>query len=278
MGNISSTSKKLELITIPNKNYAQVLINTSETKDFYLEQCHNNKANSIARRSLTYSANTISHNDNNNATTYINNIYSELPIRLLRELDIVHIVQLMPSADGGMPHTRADNIICYPNFNQLYSKTTLIHELWHIHQRLYADMWLKAFKQIGWTMWNGQLPDQLENARRYNPDTIDCPLWTFNNIWIPIPIFKDITHPNVAEVDIWFYNSKKHYHVTQVPLEISSYFLAIPQMAYEHPREIAAYMLSDPERYSKSLGFNKLLDSIGHISIMTPVQQKITLN
>jgi hypothetical protein len=190
------------------------------------------------------------------------------PIRLLNDLKHIKIVQLMPSADGGMPHTRPGNIICYPDISQLFSQTTLIHELWHIHQRNYKDLWFKTFKRLGWTMWEGKLPENLEKSRRYNPDTIDAPFWIFNEEWVPIPIFKDISRPNVADVEIWFYNVQKQYHIKRVPDEILSYFPGLPPSAYEHPREITAYLLSEPDKYKNSQGFKHLIESIGEISVV----------
>jgi hypothetical protein len=174
----------------------------------------------------------------------------------------------MPSADGGMPHTRPQNIICYPDISQLFSKTTLIHELWHIHQRNYKDLWFKTFKRLGWVIWDGKLPDELEKARRFNPDTLDCPFWVFDSEWLPVPIFKNITQPNVSDVEIWFYNIKTHYHIKRVPGQIESYFPGLNPNAYEHPREITAYMLSEPEKHKNSQGFKHLIEYIGEISIL----------
>lgn len=268
MGSGQSVQSNLRFIVITNKQDAQALIDNAERKDFYLTECHDDKANSISRRNLTYNANQVSLRDNNYAISYLDGAYSLLPRRLLSDLGEVKIVQLMPTADGGMPHTRPGDIICYPDFSQLFSSTTLNHELWHIHQRKFKDDWFKTFKRIGWTPWDGDLPEQLEAARRYNPDTIDSPFWIFNAQWVPIPIFRDITHPKVNEVDIWFYNPVHKYHVKQVPNEIATYFPNLPSSAYEHPREMTAYMLSEPNKYSNSHGFNHLVESIGHVSIM----------
>jgi hypothetical protein len=173
----------------------------------------------------------------------------------------------MPTADGGMPHTRPDNIICYPNISQLFSESTLIHELWHIHQRLYQIDWLKIFKRIGWRLWEGKLPDILENNRRYNPDTIDSPYWVFQDTWVPVPIFKDISRPKVNDVEIWFYNINKHYHVRQIPDELTSYYGNLSSIAFEHPREITAYMLSEYTKFKDSSAFKHLLEAIGQTAI-----------
>jgi hypothetical protein len=268
MGISISTTHNLKFNIVSDKRAAQVLLDNAEREDFYLEECHDDRANSLARRTLTYSPNMISLRDNNYAIAYAESATATVPLRLLNDLGKVNIIQLMPSADGGMPHTRPGSIICYPDISQFFSQTTLIHELWHIHQREFKDVWFKAFKRLGWVMWDGKLPENLEKARRYNPDTIDCPFWIFNDVWVPVPIFKDISRPNVADVEIWFYNPVKQYHVTRVPDEVSSYFPNLPPSAYEHPREITAYMLSEPNKYSSSMGFKHLIESIGQISIM----------
>lgn len=268
MGNTASSNNRLQFTVISDKKEAENLLENAEKEDFYIEECHDDKANSLARRNLTYRANQISLSEKNSATSYLIVTTPSLPIRLVNDLKEVKIIQLMPSADGGMPHTRPGNIICYPIISQLFSKTTLIHELWHVHQRAFKDVWFKAFKRLGWTMWDGNLPYELESARRYNPDTIDCPFWIFDGQWIPIPIFKDITRPNVSEVEIWFYNPVKQYHIKRVPMEISSYFPNLPPNAYEHPREMAAYMLAEPNKHKESQGFKHLIDSIGQISII----------
>jgi hypothetical protein len=267
MGNDVSKVKKLNLRVIEDKNTAQILLDTAELSDYYLEECHDNKANSLARKSLTYRSNTVPLREFNYATSFLEGVYDFLPSRLLMDIGDVNIIQLMPSADGGMPHTRPDNIICYPDFSQLFSRTTLIHELWHIHQRNYKDLWAQTFKRMGWTLWGGKLPDKLEGARRYNPDTIDAPLWIFDDKWVPIPVFKDITHPKVGEVEIWFYNPAKNYHSQQVPPEIANYYPGLSASAYEHPHELAAYILSEPDRYQNSMALKHLVESLGHTAI-----------
>ena len=45
MGNSTSTYDSLRFIVVANKNEAQALLNSAEKEDFYLEECHDNKAN-----------------------------------------------------------------------------------------------------------------------------------------------------------------------------------------------------------------------------------------
>jgi hypothetical protein len=266
MGNDISISRKLHFEIISDKNKARELLDLAEKKDFYVEECFDNTANSIARAKMTYTPNTISFRDVTYAKAYLESMLEILPQRLLLDLDTINIIQLMPTADGGMPHTRPENIICLPDISQLFSNTTLIHELWHVHQRKFQDVWYNVFKSIGWREWDGPIPDQLEKNRRYNPDTIDCPLWIYNDNWIPVPIFKSITNPKINDIDIWFYNPNKRYHTYKIPDELSTYFTNLPSVAYEHPREITAYMLSEPEKYDNK-AMSDLIGSIGYTSL-----------
>jgi hypothetical protein len=268
MGNSISIPHNLDFYICADKYEAQQLLDNAERLDFYIEECQDDTINSLARKDKTYRANSIPLRDLNYAKAFLDGTTEYLPNRLLNDLKSITIIQLMPSADGGMPHTRPNDIICYPDILQLFSKITLIHELWHIHQRNYKDMWVKIFKRLGWTMWSGEIPEILEKSRRYNPDTLDCPFWIFNDNWIPLPIFRNISQPNVADIEIWFYNPHKQYHIKRIPEEISSYFPGLPLTAYEHPREITAYLLSEPELYKDSTGLKHLLESIGEISII----------
>jgi len=263
MGNIIPATTQFKLNIIFDKREAISILNSAEYQDYYLESCHSNKLNSLSRKDLNYSPNTVSTKELLNAITFINGVTAHLPRRLLQDLSEIQIIQLMPTADGGMPHTRPSNIICYPDIAQLFSKTTLIHELWHIHQRNYKDIWTKIFEEMGWREWSGQIPNNLDSARRFNPDTIDCPYWIYRGEWIPIPIFVNITHPKVADVEIWFYNPEKKYHIKTVPSVLTNQLPGLPPNAYEHPREIAAYILSEPDKYAELPGFKLLVELIG---------------
>jgi len=269
MGNIQSQEKTINFNLVLTKESANKLLSNSEATDTYLAQCYSDDINTLARKDCNYVPNAISVIEQKYASSYIDSIQSSIPIRLCQDITHINIIQLMPSADGGMPHTRPFSIICYPDISKLYSVTTLIHELWHIHQRLYKDIWLKVFNRIGWKLWSGELPAELDVNRRFNPDTIDCPLWIFNDKWIPIPIFSDITHPKMNDVQVWFYNPHKRVRVRDIPYELTSYFSDLSPSAFEHPRELAAYMLSEPKKYSKYKGFQDLIDALGHTSIMT---------
>lgn len=266
MGNKPSTSLRFRLIE--TKTEAQEILGEAEKADFYLEECHDDRSNSYARRSLTYVPSTMSMIDIRFCKLTLDTLMSQIPERLVNELGEIRIIQLMSSADGGMPHTRPYNIVCYPDISQVGSITTLVHELWHVHQRNFQDLWTRVFLALGWKRWNSRLPAHLENNRRYNPDTIDAPLWVFKETWLPLPIFNDISLPNIRETSMWFYNVKTEIISKKVPAELSEYFPNLPMSAYEHPRELTAYMLSDPVSQKDSRGYADLIDSIGYISVL----------
>jgi hypothetical protein len=266
MGGQLSKPHRIIFKLIVNKDEAKDLLIKAEHKDGYLQECLDSTVNSKARHNMTYTPNLIGLQSIKPIEEYLEQV--ELPELLSSSLDTINIIQLMPSADGGMPHTRPESIICFPNISQLFSQSTLIHELWHVHQRKYKDYWLKVFSRIGWQLWNGILPEKLEDNRRYNPDTIDSPLWIFADTWVPVPVFRDITHPKVNDVDIWFYNVHGGYHSKAIPSEFIEYFSNLPAPAFEHPNETTAYMLADYEQYKNSRAFRDLIDIMGMNAVL----------
>jgi len=266
MGNQSSN---LTFNIISNKDNAQKLLDIAESEDLYLNKCKEDRNNMIARRDSTYATNYMTLKEYKLFEIVMENAKDKIPMRLKMDLNEVRLIQLMPSSDGGMPHTRPNNLICYPDISKFFSVSTLIHELWHIHQRNYKDMWNKIFENLYWKQWPGRLPLILEKNRRYNPDTIDTPFYIFKDKWVPVPIFEDMTRPKISNVYIWFYNVETKSHTRYIPEEIENYFPNLPLTGYEHPREITAYMLSQPTQYTDSPGFKDLVNLIGQMSIMT---------
>ena len=260
-------SSNIKLNFIDNKRLAENLLMDAENIDFYLDTCNDDPINKKARRRSNYVANSISSSDAKYYQSILDKTIPQLPMRLKMDLRDIAIIPLMPSADGGMPHTRPYSIICFSQLQQINSLSTMIHELWHIHQRKYANTWTTVFEQLGWKVWGGELPTFLEKHRRINPDTMDEPLWIYQDIWVPVPIFQDISFPSVTNVDIWFYHVKEGHHVKQIPSTIINFFPGLPKSAYEHPREITAYLLSDHNAQYESPAFKILLSSMGHLAI-----------
>jgi len=265
MGNSESHPSHLRLTLVDSKRAAAQLLQDAEAIDYYIDTCQQDPVNQRARRRQTYAANSVSPIDVVQYQTALRKMISQIPKRLQMDLHDVYLISLMPSADGGMPHTRPHSMICFPQLDQIHSLSTMIHELWHVHQRKYKDTWGKVFEQLGWKEWSSQLPAFLEKNRRINPDTIDSPLWVYQDTWLPVPIFRDIALPSMGDVDIWFYNVKEEYHLKQIPrgMEVSG----LPKSAYEHPREFTAYLLAEHEKYHDSPALKLLLSSVGQLAI-----------
>lgn len=267
MGSPSSKPSTLHFTIVTNKEEARQLLQEAETIDLYLEECYRSKSNAKSRLHLQYQPNTIAYRDLKFFEVVLENATAQIPFRLTKDLTEVKFIQLMPSADGGMPHTRPGNLICYPDISRFFSTTTLIHELWHVHQRLYEPLWKDVFFDLGWKEWDGFLPTRLEEQRRFNPDTITTPLWIFEHTWVPVPVFTNVSQPKVNEVEIWFYDARTQYHRRTVPESLLRLFPDAPPSAYEHPRELCAYVLSEPEKYKDAPGFKKLIELVGYFSI-----------
>jgi hypothetical protein len=218
----------------------------AEQIDNYRKQCNEDKLNTISRRGHLYSA-------YNYPTDYLlvlretlNVALKDLPNKLNRELQNVNIIILYPSADGGMPHTRPNDIICFPYTVNFPSLETITHELWHIHQRKYPDFW-QLLLERAWQFkkWDGDLPAELEKHRRINPDTLATQNWIWQSKWVPVPVFIDASKPSLTECQIWYHNVITGRTEHGVPQEVYEYFgRRMESAAYEHPYEMAAYMLS----------------------------------
>jgi hypothetical protein len=268
MGNASVTPvTSLRLVLVDSPSDARQMLTNAEQIDGYLAACYNDTRNEIARSEGTYHPNVISADDHSFFQYHLDQAIPRLPLRLRADLGTVHVISLMPSAEGGMPHTRPPSLICAPHLRSLTTFSTLVHELWHIHQRLYHAEWDAVFFRMKWKEWSGRLPTLLEKARRYNPDTVDTPLWVFQDTWVPVPMFDHLTQPRIKDTTVWFYNVKDGYHIKHVPGELHHLAPDLPATAWEHPREMAAYLLADPTTHRFSPLFQQLLQDMGNISV-----------
>ena len=128
MGNTASQPTSLHFTLISNKQVADAVLREAERKDMYLEECHDDRSNGLARKQMTYTANSISPQETEQFRAILHNILPQIPIRLRMDLQEIRILSLMPTADGGMPHTRPPNVICFPNLSQVSSLSTMIHD------------------------------------------------------------------------------------------------------------------------------------------------------
>ena len=216
---------------------------SAEQQDGYQTACTRDRANSISRSRMSYSANRLSLADADVLTERIQGFTIPPPLMHLNPT----VVALMPSADGGMPHTRPPNLICLPQSAAALTNATFVHELWHLHQRAHYQKWLEFFRdKWNYTLFDGSLPPHLKDVLRFNPDTRQDPLWIWNNEWVPICVFLNPVTPSFQYTSVWFYNVRSRIHWRQPPRELAAFFSStLNPNAYEHPCETAAYMLAD---------------------------------
>lgn len=242
----------------------------AETIDHYIAKCKSSFLNTQSRKSYYYFPKYIQSDDADSAKQIINGLLIHIHphLKKLIKNTPIFVILMNITAENGMPHTRSTDVICLPHSivaNTPSFLNTIEHELWHIHQKKYNAQWEVFFtKHWHFKKWGGKLPDVLEDKIRFNPDTVDAPLWVWNDTWVPIPIFTNITSPTLSDTDVWFYNIDSHRVRKEVPPNMLSFFSDnLPKIAYEHPREISAYLLSsrsnkDKFHYKKSPAYNNL--------------------
>jgi len=216
----------------------------AESQDGYLAQVAKNRPNAIARQSMNYSANRLTLAQADLLRDKIEEFKPHIP-PVLHSIKPT-VVALMPSADGGMPHTRPSDLVCLPQSASSLTLSTFVHELWHLHQRAHSREWNSFFeKQWKWKIFEGDMDPELEKMRRLNPDTLADPLWIWNNEWVPICLFLNPSSPSFQDTATWFFNARTGSHTRDLPNGMRIFFSdSLSPSAYEHPNEVSAYMLT----------------------------------
>ena len=252
-------------INILSHGYARARLAAAEGADFYRGSCADSRPNAAARRAHVYESYAYSMDYQIVLDATCSAAKKYLPQRLLTDLGAVDIIVMYPSADGGMPHTRPDCLICLPYQATMPSAETLEHELWHIHQRMYPTYWATALK-AAWSYepWTGSIPRHLEENRRYNPDTIATPLWCWRGTWVPVPVFRYPSAPELGAAVTWFYNVKTGVTHHEVPADVAAFFgERQPAAVLEHPYETAAYILAGGSQSASSEAARRLREYMG---------------
>jgi len=264
------TSGTMNIYILCNARASEALA-YAEQKDNYIEECLDSRANARARMGTSYTPAKLSDTEVGAMRTLFDEYRRHMPMRIQRDIDYASIVFLMPSADTGFPHTRPDQLICFPQQATLPSMETFLHELWHVHQRKYPDLWKRLYKNV----WKfrpfplEQIPAELREHMRINPDTMLDGPYCWRDTWVPLPIFQSPTQPRLGDCSIWFYNVGTRLWKKSAPVEWSAYFgNVLPPTAHEHPNELSAYMLStmSQEQVGAPPAFRDLSASVGAIS------------
>ena len=238
---VAVAAPSFSLTVLPYAEARAALLD-AEHQDHYRERCHNDRLNSIARAGQSYVAAKQTDTERVRCQAHLSRL---LPSQF-HGLGPVEVAYLLPSADGGLPHTRPSKLLCFPMSSSPVSQETLNHELWHVHQRTYRDQW-RRFLKDAWHFvpYHETLPDKFNGMIRFNPDTLTEPLWIWQNTWVPVCLFTNPTTPTLKDTAVWFYNPHKKMYVTTIPPAMAEFFgTALPVVAYEHPYELAAYLLA----------------------------------
>ena len=167
----------------------------------------------------------------------------ELPVDISWLQNSVQICWMSPSAEAGMPHTRAPNLICLP----LYWKSnnlmeTLKHEAIHVDQRLHPNKWVRWCVQNGWTLVKEDaIPERWRKRCRLNPDTCAYRFWAYQNRWVPLPLYEREDRPTLRDIRVRWWDMKTGELLHSAPPELQEITQGIVNP--EHPFEIAAYKL-----------------------------------
>jgi hypothetical protein len=208
---------------------AAALLEKAESIDTYRKRCEASELNRLARSQHSY-------------TPFFHPM--EETIRsLAAKYELTRSCQLVflhPSADAGFPHTRPKNLICIPGqYGAQDIKETLLHEGFHIHQRNYEQDWISySIFQGWWPISPSEIPERWISRVRINPDTLSQPFWTWEERYVPLPLFKNEASPSLPETSIRWMDKRMGTLLTVPPPSFINRYGDIAQP--EHPFETGA--------------------------------------
>jgi hypothetical protein len=206
-----------------NAARAQEYLQRAEALDGYRRACQASEVNRKARENCQYHA----WHDQSSVPT----------------VEGATVIFLPPSADGGMPHTRAGNLICIPvYFPESRLQETLRHELVHIDQRNRPLVWRQRLLEEGWSPVDAEeIPRAWADRCRLNPDTIHSRFWAWEGRYVPLPVFVREDKPELKDVDIRWFDRIEQRVGTQIPSSFTAKYGSKGTAAMEHPFELYAY-------------------------------------
>ena len=215
----------------------------AETIDGYRAQCADNPLNTLARSNQHYRLSEI----NQHQTYFLREAVKSIPI-----VQPCEFVILDSTADSGLPHTRPPNYICLPDSMckaQPATKsfqTTLLHEAIHVHQRLFPEEWATAYRRVGWRpIDRDQIPANFLERCRINPDTISNPFWAFDDYHIPLPLFRRVDQPALADAPVQWLDIRMNSLFHTPPTHFQDVYRNQHLVRPEHPNEIYAEIFSE---------------------------------
>jgi hypothetical protein len=208
------------------------LLQKADSLDSYETACKRDALNARARRGCDY----VPWHDQSLAYTAQKTVGSGC-----------HVIIMNPSADAGLPHTRAPNIICIPaEFKKEKLYDTLRHELIHIHQREYPSLWEEQLVREGWAPisdWDAikQIPQEHLRRCRLNPDTLACRFQAWGRRYVALPLFVREDKPSLRETVVRWYDLEDEKLREDPPESYIKRYGKVDKSSQEHPFELWAY-------------------------------------
>ena len=207
----------------------------AEEADNYLSLCNKYYCNALARKYSSY-------------TLWYDQSLVRSAERFIPDDIDAKVIILNTSADGGMPHTRPYNLICLPAyFPEERLETTIQHELVHLDQRRNPLKWHNLLKRDGWKIENQneiirKIPNDILNRCRLNPDTLDIRFVSWQERYIPFPLFVREDKPELRDIQIrWFDLQEKTLRPFAPTSFLEKYGNNRSVSEMEHPYEYYAY-------------------------------------
>lgn len=220
-------------LTNSNRMIANSLLLKADGLDNYQTRCKRDTVNSRAREKCLY----IPWHDQSAAEKIKTEIGKPY----------VDVVIMHPSAEGGMPHTRAKNLICIPVYYPPEKMDSMLeHELIHLEQRNYFDSWKDKLLNDGWLFMDDKeaqkrIPSAYLNRCRFNPDTLYCRFPAWEGRYIPLPMFVREDKPDMKEVVIRWWDLELEKMRLTPAISYTKRYGEVSKSEEEHPFEYYAY-------------------------------------
>ena len=155
----------------------------------------------------------------------------------------ISVLIVNPSAEGGMPHTRAPSLICLPAyFPEERLESTIKHELVHISQRRNPSLWRTRAAQEGWVpVDESEIPQHWLARCRLNPDTAGARFFAWQGRHVPLPVFLREDKPDLRDIQVRWYDRAEGIVKSGVPTSFTQKYGHLGISSLEHPYELWAY-------------------------------------
>jgi hypothetical protein len=175
------------------------------------------------------------------------------------------LVFLDGMSDAGLPHTRGISGIAMPVY-LLWKMdyNTLHHELVHLSQKQYEDLWWKFYRNA----WNFKeatdsqitsIPLEWKERRRINPDTLRSPFVVWKDRYIPLSVYISKTDPDLRRCKRGFWDLTLQQWTWECPSGWETLFGT--GFNDEHPNEIAAHWI-DGSAGDRRINYKTFLNTV----------------